>query len=71
LGANFGAETIDGFATTGANSDTIELATSSFSHLTAGMSQAQISQPCCRTLPAAELERRSRTLPGTASRSPE
>jgi hypothetical protein len=41
FGANFGNETIEGFATTGANSDTIQFAASSFSYLTPGMSQAQ------------------------------
>ena len=39
--AGFGAETINGFAASGASADTIQLATSSFSYLTAGMSQAQ------------------------------
>jgi hypothetical protein len=41
FGAGFGAETINGFAASGASPDTIQLATSSFSYLTAGMSQAQ------------------------------
>ena len=41
FGAGFGAETINGFAASGASADTIQLATSSFSYLTAGMSQAQ------------------------------
>jgi hypothetical protein len=40
FGAKFGNETIEGFAT-GANPDTIQFALSSFSYLTAGMSQAQ------------------------------
>ena len=40
FGANFGNETIEGFAT-GANPDTIQFAASSFSYLTPGMSQAQ------------------------------
>jgi hypothetical protein len=40
FGANFGNETIEGFAA-GANPDTIQFAASSFSCLTAGMSQAQ------------------------------
>jgi hypothetical protein len=40
LGANFGHETIEGFAT-GANPDTVQFALSSFSYLTPGMSQAQ------------------------------
>ena len=39
--AGFGAETIKGFAASGASADTIQLATSSFSYLTAGMSQTQ------------------------------
>ena len=39
--AGFGNETINGFAVSGATPDTIQLATSSFSYLTAGMSQAQ------------------------------
>jgi Peptidase M10 serralysin C terminal len=37
----FGSETIDGFAASGTTPDTIQLATSSFSYLTAGMTQAQ------------------------------
>jgi Peptidase M10 serralysin C terminal len=37
----FGSETIQGFAASGATPDTIQLATSSFSYLTAGMTQAQ------------------------------
>ena len=41
FGAGFGAETIKGFAASGASPDTIQLATSSFSYLTAGMSQGQ------------------------------
>lgn len=41
FGAGFGTETINGFAALGASPDTIQLATSSFSYLTAGMSQAQ------------------------------
>ena len=41
LGAAFGQETIAGFAASGASPDTIQLATSSFSYLTAGMTQAQ------------------------------
>jgi hypothetical protein len=41
FGAGFGKETINGFAASGASPDTIQLATSSFSYLTAGMSQAQ------------------------------
>ena len=41
FGAGFGAETINGFAASGASADTIQLATSAFSYLTAGMSQAQ------------------------------
>ena len=41
FGAGFGKETIDGFAASGASSDTIQLATSSFSYLTTGMTQAQ------------------------------
>ena len=40
FGANFGNETIEGFAT-GANPDTIQFAASSFWRLTPGMSQAQ------------------------------
>ena len=39
--AGFGNETILGFAASGASPDTIQLAASSFSYLTAGMSQAQ------------------------------
>ena len=39
--AGFGNETINGFEVSGATPDTIDLATSSFSYLTAGMSQAQ------------------------------
>jgi hypothetical protein len=39
--AGFGNETINGFQVSGASPDTIDLATSSFSYLTAGMSQAQ------------------------------
>ena len=41
LGAAFGNETIKGFVASGASPDTIQLATSSFSYLTAGMTQAQ------------------------------
>jgi hypothetical protein len=41
FGAGFGKETINGFAAPGASPDTIQLATSSFSYLTAGMTQAQ------------------------------
>ena len=41
FGANFGHETIQGFAASGSTPDTIQLATSSFSYLTAGMTQAQ------------------------------
>jgi hypothetical protein len=41
LGSAFGAETIKGFAASGATPDTIQLASSSFSYLTAGMTQAQ------------------------------
>ena len=37
----FGSETIQGFAASGTTPDTIQLATSSFSYLTAGMTQAQ------------------------------
>ena len=39
--AGFGAETINGFAVSGASPDTIDLTASSFSYLTAGMSEAQ------------------------------
>jgi hypothetical protein len=39
--AGFGKETINGFEASGASPDTIQLATSSFSYLTAAMSQAQ------------------------------
>jgi hypothetical protein len=39
--ASFGNETINGFEVSGASPDTIDLATASFSYLTAGMSQAQ------------------------------
>jgi hypothetical protein len=39
--AGFGAETIKGFGASGASVDTIQLATSSFSYLTPGMSQTQ------------------------------
>jgi hypothetical protein len=39
--AGFGAETINGFSASGATPDSIQLATSSFSYLTAGMTQAQ------------------------------
>ncbi len=41
FGTNFGNETIQGFAASGTAPDTIQLATSSFSYLTAGMTQAQ------------------------------
>jgi Peptidase M10 serralysin C terminal len=37
----FGSETIQGFAASGTTPDTIQLATSSFSYLTTGMTQAQ------------------------------
>ncbi|HEY1780035.1 MAG TPA: M10 family metallopeptidase C-terminal domain-containing protein [Roseiarcus sp.] len=39
--AGFGSETIKGFAASGASADTLQLATSSFAYLSAGMSQAQ------------------------------
>jgi hypothetical protein len=39
--AGFGNETINGFEVSGASPDTIDLATSAFSYLTSGMSQAQ------------------------------
>ena len=39
--AGFGNETINGFSASGATPDSIQLATSSFSYLTAGMTQAQ------------------------------
>ena len=39
--AGFGAETINGFSASGATPDSIQLATSSFSYLTPGMTQAQ------------------------------
>ena len=41
FGSNFGNETITGFQASGANADTIQFATSSFSYLNAGMTQAQ------------------------------
>jgi hypothetical protein len=41
FGTNFGNETIQGFQTSGTAPDTIQLPTSSFSYLTAGMTQAQ------------------------------
>lgn len=41
FGTNFGNETIQGFTASGSTPDTIQLATSSFSYLTAGMTQAQ------------------------------
>jgi len=41
FGASFGTETIKGFAASGASPDTLQLASSSFSYLTAGMTQAQ------------------------------
>ena len=37
----FGAETVNGFVASGAQADTIQLATASFSYLTPGMTQAQ------------------------------
>ena len=39
--AGFGAETINGFAASGANADTLQLSTSAFSYLNSGMTQAQ------------------------------
>jgi len=39
--AGFGKETIDGFSPSGASPDSIELAKSAFSYLTAGMTQAE------------------------------
>ena len=41
FGAGFGAETIDGFATSGTNADTLQLSAAAFSTLTPGMTQAQ------------------------------
>ena len=41
FGTGFGKETIDGFEASGTTPDTIELSTSSFSYLKAGMTQAQ------------------------------
>jgi hypothetical protein len=41
FGVGFGKETINGFAASGASPDTIQLPASSFSYLTAGMTQAQ------------------------------
>jgi Peptidase M10 serralysin C terminal len=41
FGTGFGNETIQGFQASGTTPDTIQLATSSFSYLTAGMTQAQ------------------------------
>jgi Right handed beta helix region len=41
FGTDFGNETIQGFAASGSAPDTVQLATSSFSYLTAGMTQAQ------------------------------
>ena len=41
LGAGSGSETINGFLASGANADTLKLKVSSFSYLTAGMTQAQ------------------------------
>ena len=41
FGANYGNETINGFASSEANADTIKLALSSFSYLSSGMTQAQ------------------------------
>ncbi len=40
LGSNYGSETINGFATSGANADTMQLSTSSFSFLNSSMTQA-------------------------------
>ena len=39
--AGFGKETINGFSASGATPDTIQLAKSAFSYLTAGMTQAE------------------------------
>ena len=39
--AGFGKETINGFSGSGASPDTIQLAKSAFSYLTAGMTQAE------------------------------
>jgi hypothetical protein len=39
--AGFGKETINGFSASGANPDSVQLAKSAFSYLTAGMTQAQ------------------------------
>ena len=41
LGRGFGNETITGFAVSGSNADTINFATSAFSYLNSGMTQAQ------------------------------
>jgi hypothetical protein len=41
FGAGFGKETIKGFSASGASPDSIQLATSAFSYLTPGMTQAQ------------------------------
>ena len=41
FGAGFGNETIKGFVASGATADSVQLSASSFSYLTAGMSQAQ------------------------------
>jgi Peptidase M10 serralysin C terminal len=40
FGSRFGNETINGFAASGTNADTIQFATSAFSYLNAGMTQA-------------------------------
>ena len=47
FGAGFGKETINGFNASGASPDSIQLATSAFSYLTPGMTQAQDLRPCC------------------------
>ena len=41
LSQGFGNETINGFAASGTNADTLQLSTSAFSYLNAGMTQAQ------------------------------
>ena len=41
FGAGFGKETINGFSASGASPDSIQLATSAFSYLTPGMTQAE------------------------------
>jgi hypothetical protein len=41
FGAGFGNETINGFSASGASPDSIQLATSAFSYLTPGMTQAE------------------------------